>query len=342
MLKKLLAGVTTLALALGMVAVTAGTVSATGTECVPKDAYTETITPATDGSPAVYRTVVVSEAGWQRHNYTKTWESNEAPVFPGDNWVPNVAGDPQKIGVAGAYSVSNANSGNVDWFYLEAIPAVTDQVLVTPAVLPTEAVTLEHPAVTCLLVQPDPIVTHSPVSTRDCEAKMVTTVDTISTTPFVLNESGTEYIEGTPVITTPTSTRDMNSAEAAECPVVVDPPVQPKSIVTQSPVSTRDCEAKTVTTVDTISTTTFVLNESETEYVKGTPVITTATSTREMTDAEAPECGQLTPLAFTGSNGTLAFTGSNGTLAGGLLLGLVFVLFGAGVITVTRVTRRNS
>ena len=39
---------------------------------------------------------------------------------------------------------------------------------------------------------------------------------------------------------------------------------------------------------------------------------------------------------------TLAFTGSNGTLAGGLLLGLIFVLFGAGVITVSRLRSRNS
>lgn len=44
-------------------------------------------------------------------------------------------------------------------------------------------------------------------------------------------------------------------------------------------------------------------------------------------------CGELT---------TLAFTGSNGTLAGGLPLGLIFVLFGAGVITVGRVRKRNS
>ena len=39
---------------------------------------------------------------------------------------------------------------------------------------------------------------------------------------------------------------------------------------------------------------------------------------------------------------TLAFTGSNGTLAGGLLVGLIFVLIGAGVITASRLNKRTS
>ena len=39
---------------------------------------------------------------------------------------------------------------------------------------------------------------------------------------------------------------------------------------------------------------------------------------------------------------TLAFTGSNGTLAGGLLLGLIFMMLGASAITVSRVRKRTS
>ncbi len=38
---------------------------------------------------------------------------------------------------------------------------------------------------------------------------------------------------------------------------------------------------------------------------------------------------------------TLAFTGSNGTLAAGLLLGLVFLVLGAGIVTVSRVRHRT-
>ena len=54
-----------------------------------------------------------------------------------------------------------------------------------------------------------------------------------------------------------------------------------------------------------------------------------------------PNC-ELTTLALPGSNGTLASTGSNGTLAGGLLLGLIFMMFGAGALTVSRVRRRTN
>ena len=54
-----------------------------------------------------------------------------------------------------------------------------------------------------------------------------------------------------------------------------------------------------------------------------------------------PIC-QLTTLALPESNGTLAFTGSNGTLAGGLLLGLIFMVVGAGAMTVSSVRRRTS
>lgn len=347
--------------------------------------------------------------------------------------------------------------------------------------------------------QPDPVVTHSPFPKSDCEAKTVTTVDMISTTPFVLNKSETEYIEGTPVITTETSTREMTDAEVAECPVVVVPPAQPGSTVSIRDVSTDtvNCGTSTVGTVtEHYSTTTTYVYKAETnsyDAVKGDevrgkdtsssrkatfeecPVVvpgkpgatvtntfstavdcgtTSATTrgstttvdyklvnnvwvkqapvtvqdpdtTRAATNAECglptfalvtpavtsvdrtctvngsytlgmvdgviytvngavqqpgsyqvfsaktvdvvasltsadfgfeqgavavrnlkftdpKNCGELATLALPGSNGTLAFTGSNGPLAGGLLLGLIFVLLGAGVITVNRVNRRNS
>ena len=54
-----------------------------------------------------------------------------------------------------------------------------------------------------------------------------------------------------------------------------------------------------------------------------------------------PIC-QLTTLALPGSNGTLAFTGSNGKLASGLLLGLIFMIVGAGAMTVNHVRRRTN
>ena len=60
----------------------------------------------------------------------------------------------------------------------------------------------------------------------------------------------------------------------------------------------------------------------------------------EFTDPK--NCGELTTLALPASNGTLASTGSNGTLASGLLLGLIFMIVGAGAMTVNHVRRRTN
>ena len=58
--------------------------------------------------------------------------------------------------------------------------------------------------------------------------------------------------------------------------------------------------------------------------------------------SDPDNCGELTTLALPGSKGILAFTGSNGTLAGGLMLGLLFMMLGAGAITVNHVRRRTN
>lgn len=92
---------------------------------------------------AVYEYVVVTEGytetvktqvGWQRYSWTGgPHEPDTPPAFPGEGWQPNVAGDPHGVGQPGAYYRSNGNSGNGDWFYLEAI---------------IETVTIDHPPVT--------------------------------------------------------------------------------------------------------------------------------------------------------------------------------------------------
>jgi hypothetical protein len=515
MLKKLLAGVATLALALGMVTVTAGTASATGTAetatCVASAAYDETVVDV--AAHDVYHaavpetfTTVHHEATFERWTYIKQEgdpASTSSPVSAPTKWNPDekktpAVGDP--IGTP-----FQEGNGNGSWFFWTGAAAYDTQVSNHDGVAAyTEhiaAVThvVHHDAVICPPVQPEPIVTHSPVSTSDCEAKTVTTVDTISTTTYVLNESETAYIKGTPVITTETSTREMNDAEVAECPVVVVPPVQPEPIVSTRAVSTDtiSCATNKVSTVTEhyTTTTTYVYNAETNSYdaVKGdevrgddtsssrnatleecpvvipgkpgavvtntasttidcgaaiattrsstttvdyklvdnvwvkqapvtvqdpdttraatdaecglptfalvTPVVTSvdrtctvngsytlgvvdgviytvngtvqepgtyqvssaktvnvvasltssdfgfeqgAAAVHNLTFTDPKNCGELATLALPGSNGTLAFTGSNGTLAGGLLLGLMFVLFGAGVITVNRVNRRNS
>lgn len=168
MKSKFLAVCTTAALAAGLALVgmaapaTATTTTPPQGECVASDAvaaYDETIkavyetvivTPASD-------TVVVDEAaGWQRYSWTGgPHTSDSAPAFPSADWQANTKSDPHNVGVAGAYYRSNGNSGNGDWFYLEATPekshtvhtdAVTENKLVTPeSVVHHDAI----PAVVC-------------------------------------------------------------------------------------------------------------------------------------------------------------------------------------------------
>jgi hypothetical protein len=88
-------------------------------------------------------------AHWQRYSWTGgPHASDDPPAFPSSDWQPNVAGDPHGVGVEGAYYRSAGNSGNGDWFYLEAVKdtvhheAVTHQVYrfgrFVPAVTHTE------------------------------------------------------------------------------------------------------------------------------------------------------------------------------------------------------------
>lgn len=58
-----------------------GIVPVYGTECIPRDAYS-VITPGADTVPAVYETVVTTEAGWQRYSLTGKWKHDYAPEFP--------------------------------------------------------------------------------------------------------------------------------------------------------------------------------------------------------------------------------------------------------------------
>src|SRR3954447_2588386 len=89
---------------------------------VDKAAWDETIV-----DEAAWTDTVVDEAAhWQRYSWTGgPHRSDDPPASPSDdgNWQPNVAGDPHGVGVEGAYYRSNGNSGDGDWFYLEAVPA---------------------------------------------------------------------------------------------------------------------------------------------------------------------------------------------------------------------------
>ena len=66
---------------------------------------------------------------WQRYSWTggPQWQGSDEgfpPPFPDEGWQPNVEGDPHDRGVEGAYFMSHGNSGNGDWFYLEAVTKI--------------------------------------------------------------------------------------------------------------------------------------------------------------------------------------------------------------------------
>jgi hypothetical protein len=129
-------------------AATAGPGAALESQCVPRAAYDDPPTGWLDEAPVGdyvvvgTRVIEIEPAGWQHYSWTggPLDESSPAPAFPGaaGDWQKNTKSDPHKIGHAGAYFSSEQGKGN--WFYLEAIDAVT-------ATQHTYA--LHHPAVTC-------------------------------------------------------------------------------------------------------------------------------------------------------------------------------------------------
>jgi hypothetical protein len=129
----------------------------------------------------------------------------------------------------------------------------------------------------------------------------------------------------TPVVTSVDRTCTMNGSYTLG---MVDGVIYTVNGTVQQPGTYQVSTAKTVDVVASLTSAEFGFESG-------------AVTVRNLTFTDPKNC-ELTTLALPGSNGTLAFTGSNGTLAGGLLLGLLFVLIGAGVITVNRVNRRNS
>ncbi|WP_028048083.1 hypothetical protein [Cellulomonas sp. URHD0024] len=94
-------------------------------------AYTDPDTVVPDtwvvDTAASEETLVDHEAHWQRYSWvggpiaegvTPSWSG---PADP--SWQANTAGDPNKIGHAGAYD--QGKPGHADWFYLEWVPAAT-------------------------------------------------------------------------------------------------------------------------------------------------------------------------------------------------------------------------
>lgn len=119
--------------------------------CVPTEAVPDRVVNHPAVTEEVTRAVVIREAydevvfdHWQRYSWTGgPWTSDEAPPFPGDGWQLNVKGDPHDVGSEGPYFRSHGNSGNGDWFYLEAVTTTVHHDAVTETV--KETVVIEEP-----------------------------------------------------------------------------------------------------------------------------------------------------------------------------------------------------
>lgn len=150
--------------------------------CVPQEAWTETI----EHEAVTHNEEVFDH--WQRYSWTGgPHTSDNPPPFPDEGWQPNVEGDPHGVGVEGAYFRSNGNSGNGDWFYLEAVT-----VIVTVVDVAAWTETIEHPAVVCP-------VTEEPTPTETPTTSVPTPSETVTVTPVpVPNEEPSETPQETP------------------------------------------------------------------------------------------------------------------------------------------------
>ena len=199
--------------------------------------------------------------------------------------------------------------------------------------------------------KPGPVVTNTSSTTVDCGTTIVTTRSSTTTVDYKLVSN--VWVKQAPVtVQDPDITRAATDAEchvttfALVTPVVtsvdrtctvngsyslgvVDGVIYTVNGTVQQPGTYQVSTAKTVNVVASLTSADF-------GFEQGVEAV------RNLTFTDPKNCGELATLALPGSNGTLAFTGSNGTLAGGLLLGLIFMIFGAGAMTVNRVRRRTN
>lgn len=146
----------------------------------------------------------------------------------------------------------------------------------------------------CVVVPPQPadkveVTTND--GNPDCVAGTVPVTTTTTTTPFVYDEKSNTWVEGTPVVTSSTATRE---ATQVECPPVVVIPDKPADIVTVSHTTLKPfCDGTTAVATEETSTTTigWTYNAESNTYVKLAPV--TVTTNHEVKTPGAPECAAV-------------------------------------------------
>jgi hypothetical protein len=157
-MKKIIAliGAMLIALSLSMTVANAATKT---DECVPKDAYAETVVD----HEAYDETVTYAQHYSLKGN--SGIEKDETPVFPADYWQANTDKEPHLnnpnvtwVGTVGSglHYTSNESNGKRDWFYLGETTETVHHDAVTHVV--------EHPAVTC---NPDTPPTITPTPTTE-------------------------------------------------------------------------------------------------------------------------------------------------------------------------------
>lgn len=260
MIKKIIIGLLALILvAVGVGAIISGPANATGgDDCEPSDAWTETVFDH-----------------WQRYSWTGgPHESDDPPPFPSDDWQPNVQGDPHGVGVEGAYFRSHGNSGNGDWFYLEAVNTV-----------------IEHPAVECPPEQPDPKEYTTMDQKKDCDGIFLRLFDWSQ--PYVWDEQSEEWVLGEAVQVNDSGwllVRELTEEERAELECD-ERPEQPEPEVTETSSTSLECDSDTQITTHVVTTTEYVWDENLNEWVLGEPtsVENVTEETVEVVPCDKPE-----------------------------------------------------
>ena len=145
-----------LAVAAGLIIVGAPTAAHATEQCIPQEAYTETIEHPAEGDELVANPgyIPASEHSEVRGIIKYTWTggpTSEAPPFPGAGW--NNAGVTNDSKVTPGYV--HKGNGKGSWFYFVEnvvtvqVPAVGDEFIPNPAYVPAWTEEVEHEGVSC-------------------------------------------------------------------------------------------------------------------------------------------------------------------------------------------------
>lgn len=141
--------------------------------------------------------------------------------------------------------------------------------------------------------QPPDYIDYGPWGNQvpSCDVPVVTQSRMVATTPYVLNEDGSDWILGGTVLTTETQEVSLSDEELAACPTGSDPGPRPDDVVkVESYEGDASCESGTVEVITVTKTTTYYLGDDNKYYLSDRPSTDREVSSRDMTTDERAAC----------------------------------------------------